>query len=212
VTRQILVLGATGRTGRELLAQGLELGYVVTALVRSPDKLRVEHERLRPVTGDATDGAVLDEALEGQGAVLCALGPTSPTSLVRADLMRATTRVLVPSMKRHGVNRLVLLSALGVGASAAQAPRPLRIAFQTLLRRVGRDKAAAEEHLRASEIDWTVVYPPSLTDGARTGSYRSGEALELNGLPKISRADVAEFMLAQLEQTTYSRKIAIVSS
>jgi len=208
---KLLLLGATGRTGRQLLSQGLELDYVITALVRNTDGVALEHERMRTVTGDATDGAAMDEALDGQDAVVCALGPTSPTSLLRCALMQETSRALVPSMKRHAVNRLVLLSALGVGASAAHAPPLLRIAFQTLLRQVGKDKAAAEEFIRSTDIDWTVVYPPSLTDGPRTGSYRSGEALELNGLPRISRGDVAEFMLAQLEQATYSRKIAIVS-
>lgn len=208
---KLLVLGATGGTGQQLVVQGLELGYVITALVRNPDGLRVEHERLRTVTGDATDGTAIEEALDGQDAVLCALGPTSPRSLVRCTLMRESTRILLPAMKRRGVNRLVLLSALGAGASAAHAPLLLRIAFQTLLRQVGKDKAAAEELLGATEIDWTVVYPPSLTDGTRTGTYRSGEALELKGLPKISRGDVAEFMLSQVDQTTYSRKIAIVS-
>jgi putative NADH-flavin reductase len=77
-------------------------------------------------------------------------------------------------------------------------------------RQVGKDKAAAEELVMATDIDWTLVYPPSLTDGTRTDTYRSGETLELKGLPKISRGDVAEFMLSQLEQATYSRKIAIV--
>jgi putative NADH-flavin reductase len=211
VKAKLLLLGATGRTGQELLAQGLELGHEITALVRNPSKLAVEHEHLRVVTGDATDPAAVDRALEGQDAVLCALGPTSPASLLRCELMRETARALVPSMKRHGVSRLVLLSALGVGASAAHAPPLLRIAFQTLLRQVGRDKATAEDLVRGSDIDWTVVYPPSLTDGARTGAYRVGEALELKGVPKISRGDLAEFMLSQLEQPTFSRKIAVVS-
>jgi putative NADH-flavin reductase len=211
VKPKLLLLGATGRTGRELLSQGLELGCVITALVRSTDGLPLEHERLRTVTGDATDGAAMDEALDGQDAVLSALGPTSPRSLLRCSLMQETSRALVPSMKLHAVNRLVLLSALGVGASAAHAPPLLRIAFQTLLRQVGKDKAAGEELLRGTDIDWTFVYPPSLTDGPRTGTYRSGEALELRGLPRVSRGDVAEFMLAQLEQSSYSRKMAIVS-
>jgi uncharacterized protein YbjT (DUF2867 family) len=113
-------------------------------------------------------------------------------------------------MERRAVGRLILLSALGVGESAGHAPPALRIAFRTLLRQVGRDKAASEECLRASDVDWTIVYPPSLTNGPRTGDYRSGEALDLKGVPKISRADVAEFMLSQLGDSAYSRRIAIV--
>jgi putative NADH-flavin reductase len=81
-----------------------------------------------------------------------------------------------------------------------------------LLRQVGQDKAGAEDRLRSSGLDWTFVYPPSLTDGPRTDAYRHGEALELQGVPKISRADVAAFMLAQLTDSTYRRKPAIVST
>jgi putative NADH-flavin reductase len=207
----LLLLGGTGLTGKHLLNQALEQGHAVTALVRDPGKLSAEHPRLRTVVGSATDPAVVDEALAGRDVVLCALGTRSPRSLLSCKLMSDSMRALVPSMQRRGVSRLILLSALGVGHSADQAPTALRTAFRTVFRQVGNDKAAAEDYLRASDLDWTVVYPPSLTDDARSGDYRSGQALELKGMPKISRADVARFMLSQLDDTTYSRSIAIVS-
>jgi uncharacterized protein YbjT (DUF2867 family) len=210
--RKLLLLGATGLTGGHLLTQALEHGHEVTALVRDPDKLPAEHAQVRVLTGSSTDPLVVDAATEGQDAVLCALGSRSPRALVSSDLMSASMRAIVPAMERHAVRRLVLLSALGVGDSARHAPPVFRIAFATLLRQVGKDKAAAEGQLRASELDWTVVYPPSLTDGPPTGDYRSGEVLDLKGVPKISRADVAAFMLAQIGDTTYSRKAAVVSS
>jgi putative NADH-flavin reductase len=207
----LLLLGATGLTGRQLLAQALEQGHEVTALVRDPGKLSAEHPRLRTVVGSATDPAVVDDALEGRDAVLCALGTRSPRSLISCSLMSDSMRALVPAMKRRGVSRLVLLSALGVGQSADDAPAALRAAFRTLFRQVGKDKAAAEDDLRTSDLDWTVVYPPTLTDGPPSGEYSSGQALDLKGMPKISRADVAHFMLSQLSEPTYSRKIAILS-
>jgi uncharacterized protein YbjT (DUF2867 family) len=210
VSRALLILGATGLTGRQLLAQALEQGDAVTALVRDPDRLAVAHPRLRVVVGSSTDPEEMDDATHGQDAVLCALGTRSPRSLLRCDLMRASIDALVAAMERHGVDRVVLLSALGVGESARHAPPALRLAFRTLLRQVGTDKAAAEERLRASDVNWTVVYPPSLTDGPPSGDYRAGEALQLKGLPKISRADVARFMLLQVADGAYSRKIAIV--
>jgi putative NADH-flavin reductase len=209
---KLLLLGATGLTGQQLLAQALDHGHEVTALVRDPGKLTVEPPRVRVVTGTATDPAVVDDALEGRDAVLCALGTRSPKSVVSCDLMMASMRALVPSMRRRGVNRVVVESALGAGQSAEHAPPAMRLAFATVLRQVGKDKAAAEEYLRTSDLDWTVVYPPSLTNGAATGEYRSGEALKLKGVPKISRADVAHFMLSQLADGTYSRKMAIVSA
>jgi uncharacterized protein YbjT (DUF2867 family) len=119
---------------------------------------------------------------------------------------------LVTSMKRHGVRRLILLSALGVGESARHAPSVARVAFGTILRQVGKDKRRAEEAVRASDLEWTIVYPPALTDGPATGGYRYGESLKLSGSPRISRADVARFMLAQLEDDRYLRKGAIVGA
>jgi putative NADH-flavin reductase len=209
---KLLVLGATGRTGHELVSQALSQDHEVTALASDPNKLSGQAENVRVVVGSATERTPVDQALEHQDAVLCALGPRSPTALLSCDLMRATADALIPSMQTSGVDRLVLLSALGVGQSAPHAPWALRLAFRTLLRRVGQDKAEAEERLRRSPLDWTLVYPPSLTDGARTGTYRHGQVLELQGVPKISRADVADFMLAQLTDSTYRRKPVIVSS
>ena len=210
MTRKLLLLGATGLTGQQLLAQAIERGHDITALVRNPSKLTVEPTRVRIVTGDATDAAAVDDALEDRDAVLCALGTRSPKSLFGCDLMTASMRALVPSMKRRGVERVIVESALGVGPSADHAPPAVRLALATVLRQVGKDKAEAEEYLRASGLDWTIVYPPSLTNGPATGAFRSGEALQLRGMPKISRANVAQFMLSQLNDTTYSRRMAIV--
>jgi putative NADH-flavin reductase len=201
----VLVLGATGRTGTELVARALGQGRAVTALVRDPSRLAVEHDRLRTVTGDATDVTALEAATAGQDAVLCALGPTSPRALLGTRLMRDTAAGLLPAMARNGVGRLVMLSALGAGTSARVAPRLLRASFATVLRRVGEDKAEAEASVRASDVDWTIVYPPALASGAGSGGCRSGPDLELRGLPKLARADLAEFMLAQLESPTYRR-------
>jgi putative NADH-flavin reductase len=208
---RLCVLGGTGRTGRELLRQALERGHEVTALVRHPDQAISLGADVDVLEGDATHGPALERALEGQDAVLCALGPRSASALIRCDLMRSTMNALIPAMKKRGVSRVILLSALGVGQSAGDAPALLRLFFRAPAREVGRDKAQAEDRLRRSDLDWTVVYPPSLTDGPLSGAYRHGEALELRGIPKISRADVAAFMLAQLTDSSYSRRPAIVS-
>jgi putative NADH-flavin reductase len=209
---KVLLLGATGRTGHELLAQAVDRGHELTALARDPAKLAADGERVRIVEGSATDPTAMEEAMRGQTAVICALGPRSPTALVRCDLMRETVAALIPAMASSGCNRVVLLSALGVGHSAPHAPLVQRLAFRTLLRQVGKDKAAAEDRLRRSELDWTVVYPPTLTNGPRTGSYRHGKSLELDGVPKISRADVADFMVSQLTDASYSRAPAVLGA
>lgn len=202
------MLGATGGTGSELVRQALEQRHELTLLVRDRGRLPADFGRLRTVVGSATDPQPLDEAVAGQDAVLCALGTRSPFG---TDLMRASVRALVPAMERHGVRRLILLSALGVGESYAHAPLLFRVAFRTLLAQVGRDKALAERELRASALDWTIVYPPALTRGPRTERYRAGETLELSSRAKVSRADVAHFMLTQLADDRFRRKAAVVS-
>jgi len=204
---KLLLLGATGGTGRQLLAQALEAGHETTALVRSPEKLTAE-DHLLVRAGDATDPEALDAAVAGQDAALSALGVRSPLG---DDLITPSLRALVPAMQKHGVRRLIWLSALGVGQTREQAPAMLRVPFSTVLRRIGRDKAAGEEYLRSTDLDWTLVYPPALTNRPRTSTYRSGETLNVSGLPRISRADVAEFMLAQLDNVAYIRKNAIVT-
>jgi putative NADH-flavin reductase len=207
---KLLILGATGRTGRELLAGALSQGHEVTALARDPGRLTAQDERLHVLAGSATDPAMVEEAVAGHDAVLCALGPSSARELLRSGLMRASLPALVSAMERHRVHRLILLSALGVGESAGHAPRVPRLAFGTIFRQVGKDKERAEDAVRASQLEWTILYPPSLTNGRVTGSYRHGESLELSGSPRISRADVAQFMLAQLTDDRYVRKGAIV--
>lgn len=210
--RRLLLLGATGLTGQQLLAKALDQGHEVTALVRRPGKLETEHRSLHVIEGDATDPTAVDAATVAQDAVICALGERSPRAIIHSTLMSTSMRALVPAMQRHGVERLIIESALGVGPSAAHAPPRFRLAFATVLRQVGKDKAAAENYVRSSGVDWTIVYPPKLTSGPATDTYRHGESPELSGLPRISRADVAHFMLHQLNEPTYSRRAAVITS
>lgn len=115
-------------------------------------------------------------------------------------------------MHRHGVRRLIILSALGVGDSAVVAPPLLRIAFETLFRPVGKDKALREEQVRRSGLEWTIVYAPVLTNGTESGEYQHGESLRIQGLRRLSRADLAQFLLDQVEDSTYSSQNVVVSS
>ena len=204
------MLGASGGTGTELLVQASERGHDVCVLVRDPARLDARVRPQRLLRGGAADPGVLDEAVAGQDAVLCALGPRSPLELLRCELMRRSIPRLAEAMQRHGAARLILLSALGVGQSRTLAPVPFRLAFATILRQVGKDKQRAEQVVRASPLDWTIVYPPALTDGPATGRYRHGEQLELGRRASIARADVADFMLTQLTDPTYSRTNAII--
>src|SRR5437764_14190087 len=132
---KLLLLGATGGTGRQLVSQALEAGHRVTALVRSPEKL-IAQEHLLVRAGDATDPESVDIAVAGQEAVLSALGVRSPLG---EELITPSLRALVPAMHKHGVRRLIWLSALGVGQARGNAPADLRIALSPIARAIGRD-------------------------------------------------------------------------
>ena len=207
---KIAVFGASGGTGREVVSQALEAGHEVTIFVRDPNVSGLARERVRIVVGDTLhDDARVAEAVRGQDAVVSALGRRR--SFKSEDLIRLSLQSIVSAMERNGVRRLVLVSAFGVGDSKRDAPLIPRIMHRLLLTNLFADKKAAEDDLRRSSVDWTVVYPTLLTEGPRTRSYRVGERLELSGVPKISRADVADFVVAQLASREYVRKVAVIS-
>jgi len=206
---RLLILGATGPTGRHLLDQALAGGHDVTAFVRDPSRLTLTRPRLAVATGDATDARALEGAMSGQHAVLSALGAGNS---LRSGIASRAVAVLIAAMRAQGVKRIIFLSAFGVGETFEQASLVQRLAYRTLLRKIFADKAKADAMLRASALDWTLVYPTLLTNGSRTGSYRVGGRLSMKGMAKISRADVAAFMLAQLSSDEWLRRTAVVST
>lgn len=209
--KKLLVLGATGGTGQQVVAQALRRGFVVTALVRDPARLRIESDQLHVLRGSITgDEAPLASAVRGQDAVISALG-VGRTFKSGGFIGEALPRI-IRSMQSAGVRRLVFTSALGVGETLRDVPLIPRLFMRTLLRDVYRDKEAGEVELRASLLDWTIVYPAGLVDRPATGQYRVGERLALRGFPTIARSDLAGFLLDQVEDTRYVRKGVLVSS
>ena len=206
---RLLILGATGPTGRHLVDQALAGGHDVTAFVRDPGRLTATRPRLAVAAGDATDARALEGAMNGQHAVLSALGAGNS---LRSEIASRAVAAVVPAMQAQGVKRIIYLSAFGVGETFEQASVVQRLAYRTLLRQIFADKAKADAMLRASALDWTLVYPTLLMNGSRTGSCRVGERLPMRGMAKISRADVAAFMLAQLSSDEWLRRIAVVST
>jgi putative NADH-flavin reductase len=208
--QNLLVLGPTGGTGRQVVSQALDAGHQVTAFARSPDKMPVRHDRLRIVVGDVTAGGpALRDAVRGQDVVISALG--RGTSFKADNLMQRAVPPIVAAMHANHVGRLIFVSAMGVGDTSRAAPLLPRIFHRLLLRGIFADKRAAEELIRRSDLDWTIVHPTGLTNGLLTRTYRSGEHLALSGFPTISRADTAHFILNQLEDQRFVRKVAIVS-
>jgi putative NADH-flavin reductase len=209
--RNLLVIGATGQTGRSLVDQALEAGHRVTAFVRNPEKVGRHHERLRVVAGDATSGAPsLSQAMRGQDTVLSALGRGQ--SFKADSLIQRSVPHLLATMQEHRVRRLVFISALGVAETVQEIPLLVRLFQRLLLRNIVADKAAGEALIRRSGLDWTIVHPALLTNGPLTGRYRAGERLELRGFPTISRADTAHFLLRQLDDRSYIGKVVILAN
>ena len=195
---KLFVIGATGRTGREIVQQALEKGHYVTAFVRSPEGSSLTNERLTVLKGNVVDENQLFEAMQKHDAVLSALGPRKvfkPSSLLH-DSALATTR----AMSRSGVRRLVILSA------AAHFPGiPNRI-VSFALRGHMRDSRAMEAIVQASGLDWTIARPPRLTEENYT-SYRSREGAAPKMGFTLARKAVAAFMLDASEQQKHFRKI-----
>jgi len=209
-TRKLLVLGATGGTGRHVVAMARRQGHEVTVLVRDPARLGPEREGLRVLTGSVgEDRKALKEALRGQDAVISALG--AGTSLRSGGLIARSVPAILSAMDARGVRRLILTSAYGVGQTLRDVPPVPRLLMRLLFRDLYADKAAGEERLRGSSFDWTVVYPVTLTNGTETGRYRVGERLALRGFPRISRADVAAFLLSQVDDRTYVRRGVLIA-
>jgi len=207
---KVLIVGATGKVGIHLVSQALAQGHEVTAFVRKPEKLGSLREKLRLATGDALDFGSLVAAMSGQDCVLCALG----MPLLNKDGLRARgTANVVRAMEEAGVRRLVCLSALGTGDSADVLP--LRYKFflvPLLMRHLYADHELQEQHIRQSGLEWVIARPANFVEGPRTGKYRHGfTAADRAPTLKISTADVADFMLKQVEDDTYLRRAPALS-
>jgi len=207
---KILILGSTGGTGQQLVLQSLEQNYEVTALARDPSKLNIKHPMLTVIKGNVLDKNLLTQIVEGKDAVVSSLGLGK--SLKSGDLIANTVSLLIPIMIEKEVSRLIFLSAFGVGETFIQANFIQKLIFRLPLKNMYADKTKADEQIRNSELDWTLVYPVLLTNKPRTGNYQVGERLQMKGMPKISRADVADFMIRQLINNSYVKKSPIIMS
>jgi putative NADH-flavin reductase len=202
---RVLIVGATGGTGRQLVTQALERGYLVTALVRDPSRLQVDHRHLTIIQGDVLDERCVEDAMRGQEAVLSALGHKRyfyPTRILSEG-----TRNILRAMEAHGVPRLVCETSLGIGDSAGRLGLYYTlIVIPLILPFYFWDKTRQERLIAGSHVEWVIVRPGVLTNGNKRGSLRRGDGVgSLFLTARISRADVAEFMLDQLVSNAYLR-------
>ncbi len=208
---QIVIFGATGRTGLHLVQQALDTGHKVTAFVRTPSKMTIKHERLHLVQGDVYDENVVAQAIDGADAVLLALGHGKNTP---SDMQTVATKHVVAAMQTHGVQRLISLTGAGTAAPEDQPKlidHIIKFALKTLAANVLKDAENHRDVIQASDLNWVIVRGPMLTDGPYTGEYRVGW-VGINASPRVSRADVADFMLKQLENDEYLHKMPVISN
>jgi uncharacterized protein YbjT (DUF2867 family) len=204
---KILILGATGATGRLIVRDAVARGHSVVALVRA--KARSDLPGAESIEGDVRDEATLARALDGCEAVVCTLG--TGVGFREVDLLTVATRALVAAMTRTGVRRLICISALGVGDSRGHGGFVFDRLFQPLLLGPAyKDKERQEAAIRASSLDWVIVRPGMLINEAPRGRVRA--TIELAGLDggKIARADVARFVVEQLTDDTWLGQAPVI--
>jgi putative NADH-flavin reductase len=201
VPLRLFILGATGGVGRALVDQARERGHQVTAFVRSPQRLGAPPAGVTVREGDPRNVAALSAALPGHDAVVSALGPPG---LGRTTILRDCARSTVAAMQAAGVRRLVVVSAAMLFEDGGLLFALLR---RILLRNVAQDSAEMERVVMASGLDWTIARPPKLTNGPLTQNYRVEDGRMPHGSMSISRADVADFLLGELERDAHAGQI-----
>jgi len=203
---RLLIIGATGGTGKELIKQALEQGHLLTVLARSPDKVKMQHPNLQVVKGDVLDFDRVQTVVTGQDAVLSALG--HKRFFIKTTILSRGTKNIIEAMQNHNVDRFICITSLGINDSRFKLGLyytlfviPFIVFFYFL------DKSKQEKLIRNSGLGWTIIRPGQLTYGKRRGVYKYGPSVGSYILTKrISRADVAHFILSQLNNVAYLHK------
>jgi putative NADH-flavin reductase len=199
---KLVIFGSTGSTGREVVQQSLAEGHQVTAFARHPENLTIQHPNLTILQGDVFDSRSVEDAIQGQDAVVCVLGAGQKLS---GNVRSEGTRQIIQAMEKTGVRRLICQSTLGAGDSWGNLNFYWKtVMFGFLLRKVFADHQLQEQYVRQSGLDWTIIRPSAFVEGDRTGQYRHGfPGTDKNIQLKISRADIADFILKQLDSQVY---------
>ena len=206
---KVLVIGATGPTGRLVLDRAVQAGDTVTVLVRRPEALDQLSSQITVLGGDPTSATDLAAAMTDQDVVISTLG--RGRSMGATDLFSRAAAAMVSAAQQAGTSRIVWLSSFGAGETYRSATFLQKLMYSTFLRAVYADKSASERLLRASDLDLTLVYPTTLTHKSGTGTYRSGEHVPMKGAPTISREDVAHFLHSAATSLEWNRRDAVIT-
>ena len=203
---RIIVFGATGKTGQYVWRQALEQGHEVTVFVRSVVKLESVESNLHIVQGDVFDADSVAKAVTNHDAAIVCLGSSN---LRDKTTLTVGTKNVVDGMIRYNVERLIIVSAAGVEESWAQISWFARLLFKTLLRNVFSDHNSQEAIVKESSLEWTIVRSAVLTDQPASGAYTASNTETVR---RISRADLADFLVKQVTDTTYIQQAISITS
>jgi putative NADH-flavin reductase len=207
---KIAIIGASRGIGYELLKTALEEGHDVTALGRNPAKLYISNSRLKILKGDILDPASATAVTAGQDAVCVCVG--IPPTRKPVNVFSRGTELILAAMGRESHQKLIAVTGIGAGDSKGHGGFFYdRVINPLLLGTIYADKDRQESIIKASDVEWLIVRPGSLTNGPRTGKYRVIENLSGVTAGKISRLDVADFMLKQLTTPTYFGKTPLLT-
>jgi len=212
INMKIAIFGATGETGRQLVEQALAAGYQVVAYVRNPSKLNTKQKNLTIVQGELADQAIIERAVSAADAVISVLGPRGGS---KGKPITRGMQNIIEAMKKQGVRRLIISSTL-----SAKDPNDLPdFKAKALVNLVKLTMHAAYEEIvsvadtvRKSDLDWTIVRLTTLNNNPKSGKVRVGYLGKGEVGLRISRADLAEFMLKQVQDTKYLRQAPVISN
>jgi len=212
----IVIFGATGGTGRHIIEQALDQGHKVTAFDRNPAALTLEHPNLSFIKGDVFNQAEVDAAVAGQDgrmAVICVLG-VRPTT--QAPVCSTGTENILAAMPKAGLKRFICQTAFVVAALDGERKEvswvlPLMLTLFPKTKAMFADKVRQEQIVRQSDLDWIIIRPARLIDGPQKGTYKVGNHLSIDMNAKITRADVADFILKQVSDNSYVHQVPRIS-
>lgn len=207
---KVVVIGATGGVGKVIVEKCLNIGYHVIALARNPEKLNIDNSRLTKISGDATVFDVVENAIKNADTVICTIGTKAND---KNKIRTRATKNIIKAMPKNG--RFICLSSLGYGESRVLMPFFMKyfivpfILKQTLL-----DHESQETLIKNSKLNYTIVKPGDMNEKQETGNYKFGFALDNRSvkIKPISKADVADFIVKQIGDESFSRKSVGISN
>lgn len=203
----IIVFGATGGTGRHVVTQALATGHCVTAVARRPEAVETTHERLKVVQGDVLEAETVKRPVVGQDVVVSVLGvhDLQPTTLYSQGILN-----IMAAMKTAGVRRLLCLSANGLDPGPWWQQHLAKPLLWRAFKHSYTDLVKMETAVKASGLDWTILRPPRMIDGPHLGRYQTALNRHLTSGWRISRADVADYIVKHLDDAgTYQALVEI---